>query len=84
MFEFAQLRIAVCRQHFAVGVDVNACSFGLQQQIVEVFQVVAGDQNTLTGSRFHVHLRWGWVTVSLGFARIQNAHHFEVHLADFH
>ena len=84
MFEFTQFRVAVCGQHFAVGIDVNAGAFGLLQQVVEIFQVVAGDENTFAFGRFHIDLRWRWMTVGAGFTGIQNAHHFEVHLADFH
>ena len=84
MLEFTQLRVAMRRQHFAVGVDINARAFGLFQQVVEIFEIVTGNQNAFTRRRFDVDLGWRRVTVFTGFACIQNAHHFEVHLADFH
>ena len=84
VFELTQFRVAVRWQHFTVGIDVNAGAFGLFQQVVEIFQVVTGDQDALTFSGFHVDLSRGRVAVFGGFAGIQNAHHFEVHLADFH
>ena len=84
MLEFTQLRVAMRRQHFAVGVDINARAFGLFQQVVEIFEIVTGNQNAFTCRRFDVDLGWGRVTVFTGFACVQNAHHFEVHLADFH
>jgi hypothetical protein len=56
MFEFTQLRIAVRRQHFAVGIDVNAGAFGLLQQVVQIFQVVAGDQDAFAFGGFDVDL----------------------------
>lgn len=74
----------MCGQHFTVSVDVNAGAFGLLQQVVEIFQIVTGDQNALAFSRFDVDLSRRWVTVFGGFTGIQNAHHFKVHLADFH
>ena len=84
MFEFTQFRIAVRRQHFTVGIDVDAGAFGLLQQIVEIFQVVAGDQDALAFGRFDVDLSRGRMAILSGFTGIQNAHYFEVHLADFH
>ena len=84
MLEFTQLRVAMRRQHFAVGVDINARAFGLFQQVVEIFEIVTGNQNAFTRRRFDVDLSWRRVTVFTGFACVQNAHHFEVHLADFH
>ena len=84
MFELTQFRVAVRRQHFTVGIDVNAGTFGLLQQVVQIFQVVTGDQDALTFGCFDVDLSWRRVAVFSGFASIQNAHHFEVHLADFH
>ena len=84
MLEFTQLRVAMRRQHFAVGVDINARAFGLFQQVVEIFEIVTGNQDAFTCRRFDIDLGWGRVTVFTGFACVQNAHHFEVHLADFH
>lgn len=40
-----QFSAPVCWQHFTVGVDVNAGAFGLLQQVVEIFQVVTGNQD---------------------------------------
>ena len=84
VLEFTQLRIAVRWQHFTVGIDVNAGAFGLLQQVVEIFQVMTGDQDAFALGRFDVDLRRRRVAVGAGFTRIQNAHHAEVHLADFH
>ena len=84
VFKFTQFRVAVCGQHFAVGIDVNARAFGLLQQVIEVFQVMAGDQDALAFGRFNVNLRRRRVAVGAGFTGIQNTHHVEVHLADFH
>lgn len=84
MLEFTQLRVAVSRQHFAVGVDVNARAFGLFQQVIEIFEIVTGNQNAFTRCSFDVDLSRCRMAVFTGFACIQNAHHFEIHLADFH
>ena len=74
----------MCWQHFAVGINVNTGAFSLLKQVVEIFQVVTGDQDALTFGCFYVDLSRGRVTVFSGFTGVQNAHHFEVHLADFH
>ena len=84
MLKFTQLRVAVRRQHFAVGINVNAGTFGLLQQVVEIFQVVTGNQNALAFGCLDVDLRRRRVAVGAGFTGIQNAHHAEVHLANFH
>lgn len=34
------------RKHFAVGIDVYPCSFGLFQQFFEILQVMAADKDT--------------------------------------
>ena len=39
-------RIVVCRQHFAVGVYVDACAFGLLEEFFHILQVMAADQNS--------------------------------------
>ena len=84
MFEFTQLRVTVRRQHFTVGVDVNAGAFGLLQQVVQIFQVMTRNQDTFAFGRFDVDLRRGGMTIFAGLAGVQNAHHLKVHLADFH
>ena len=43
---FLQLRIVMCGKHFAVGIYIYSCTFGLFQQFFEVFQVVSADKNT--------------------------------------
>ena len=45
MGELFQFGIGMGRQHFAVGVDVDAFSLGLLQQQLEVVEVVAGDDD---------------------------------------
>ncbi len=59
------------RAAFTVSVNVNAGAFGLLQQVVEIFQIVTGDQNALAFSRFDVDLSRRWVTV-FGEHRHQN------------
>ena len=84
MFEFTQFRVTVRRQHFTVGVDVNPGTFGLLQQVVQIFQVMAGNQDAFAFGRFDVDLSRGGVTIFGGLAGVQDAHHLKVHLADFH
>ena len=84
MFEFTQFRVAVRRQHFAVGIDVNAGAFGLLQQVMQIQQIVTGNQDTFAGNRFDVDLSRRRVAVFTGFASVQNTHNFKVHLADTH
>ena len=44
---FFQSRIAVGGQHLAVGVNVDPFPFGLFEQLFQVLQVMAGDQDGL-------------------------------------
>ncbi len=53
MFEFTQLRIAVRRQHFTVGIDIDAGAWFVAADC-EIFQVVARDQDALAFGRFDV------------------------------
>ena len=72
------------RQHFAVGIDVNAGAFRLLKQVIQIFQIMAGDQDALPFGGFNVHLSRRRVAIFSGFTSVKDAHHLEVHLADFH
>ncbi len=85
MLEFTQFRIAMCGQHFTVSVDVNAGA--LRSAPAGCRDLSDRDRRsecTFAFSRFDVDLSRRWVAVFGGFTGIQNAHHFKVHLADFH
>lgn len=84
MFEFMQFWVVMCRQYFVVGVDINVCVFGLFQQVVEIFEIVIGNQNVFICCCFDVDLGWCWVIVFIGFVCIQNVYYFEVYLVDFY
>ena len=43
MFIFFERRIVVCRQHFGVGVNIDAGVHGLLEQHLEVAQIMTGD-----------------------------------------
>ena len=51
---FFKLRIAVGRQHFTVGVDVDAFTLGLLQQQFQIVEIVAGDDD----ERPLLHRQW--------------------------
>ena len=53
----AQLWIAVRRQQFAMGVDVDAGSPSGFQDRAEIAQIVAGDQDRLAGDRRDAYRR---------------------------
>ena len=50
MFIFFERRIVVCRQHFGVGVNIDAGVHGLLEQHLEVAQIMTGDENTRAGA----------------------------------
>ncbi|CCK01949.1 hypothetical protein BN129_425 [Cronobacter sakazakii 701] len=84
MLKFTQFRVAVRRQHFAVGVNIHAGAFRLFQQVIKIVQIVAGNQNAFARHGFDIDLRRRRVAIFAGFARVQNTHDVEVHLTDFH
>lgn len=71
MLEFTQFRVTVRWQHFTVGVDVNPGTFCLLQQVVQIFQVMAGNQNAFAFGRFDVDLSRGGVTIFSGLASVR-------------
>ena len=52
---FLERGIVVCGQHLAVRVDVDAFALGLLEEHLEVFEIVAADEDTgtLTGVDRH-------------------------------
>ena len=83
MLEPSQLRIAVGREHFTVGIDVDAFAFGLLEQLVEIEQVVTGNDDSWpclcargNGCRCRIAERRG---VSV----VEHFHCAQVHLAGF-
>ena len=68
------------RQHLAVRVDLNAKTFGLLQQGVEIGQVVTGDQNGLASLGMNVNLRRLRVAEGIGIGLIQQLHCFQIYL----
>jgi hypothetical protein len=79
-----QAGVAVGRQHFAVGIDVDALAFGLLEQLLEHLQVVAGNQDALAGAGAEIDLGGHRVTVVFHMTRVEQAHDGEVVLAAFH
>ena len=68
--------------HLAVSVDIDALAVGLLQQLLEVMQVVAADQDALARRRRHGHLLRGGVPEGLGVALVQQGQHLQVGGAD--
>ena len=83
MFELFQLRIAVCRQHFTVRVNIHAFAFGLLQQVEQVDDVVTADQDSFALHWRDAHLGWFWRAKIVAMSGIQQLHHFQIHLTDF-
>ena len=79
-----QLRIAVGRQHFTVGVDVDAFTLGLLQQQFQIVEIVAGDDDERP--LLHRQRDGGrrGRTVAFGVGLIQKRHALEVFLAHLH
>ena len=78
-----QAGIAVGGQHLAVGVDVDALALALLQDLFQVQEIVAGDQDGLALLVPQGHLGGHRVAVAAGVARVQQLHGPEVDLAAF-
>lgn len=48
VLELLELRVAVGWEHFTVSVNVYSSSFGLYQEVVEVVDIVPGNEDTLS------------------------------------
>ena len=75
---FFQLRVAVGRQHFPVGVDVDALSGGLLQELPEVLQIVAGNDDERPLLNVRVHPRGDGMSERLRVGLVQQGHTLEI------
>jgi len=81
---FFEPGIPVGRQHFAVGVDVDALALGLFEQHLQVKQVVAGhddERAVVAGNGYRGGFR---MPVGAGIGGVEQGHAGEVDLAEFH
>jgi len=70
-------------EHFSVGVDIYACSLGLDEQFLQVFQVMTADQNGWIISNSYVYFSKFWVSVSCGIGLIQKSHNIHTVFSRF-
>ena len=63
-------------EHFAMGVDVYARTFGLFKQHLQVFQVVAGDEDTGIGTHIDAHFCDFGMTITAGVGSVEDFHTF--------
>ncbi|MPN34763.1 hypothetical protein SDC9_182257 [bioreactor metagenome] len=57
IFIFLESRVIMGRQHLAVGIHIHAGAFGLLQKLLQISQVVAGNQNR--GIFSHANIDFG-------------------------
>ena len=76
-----ELGIGVGREHLAVGVDGDALALGLLEQLLEVEQVVAGDQDGFARLDAQRHLGGHRRAEGLGVGLVEQFHGLVVHLA---
>ncbi len=74
MIVFLEGRVIIGRQHFAVGVDIDACTVGLLQELFQVFQIVAGNKNARVPAHADVHLRDFGFAVGFGIGLVEQGH----------
>lgn len=84
MFEFMQFWIVVSWQYFVMSIDVDVGVFCLFQQVIQIFQIVVGDQDVFFFGCFNVDLSWCWMVVFGCFIGVEDVYYFEVYLVDFY
>eukprot|EP00053_Salpingoeca_punica_P005903 m.57274 g.57274 ORF g.57274 m.57274 type:complete len:624 (-) comp13447_c0_seq2:122-1993(-) len=78
VLELLERRVAVGRQHLAVGVDVDAGALGLLQELVQVVHVVAADQDALARHGRRQDLGRRRVAKLGAVAGVQHGEHLQV------
>ncbi len=76
-----QFGIAVGRQHLTMGIDVDALALGLLEKLLEVLQVMAGDQDGLARHVAHQHLGRQRVAIGAGVGRVEQGENADRDLA---
>ena len=71
LFKFG---IVVCREHLAVGIDVDARVLALLQQLLDVVQIVSADEDTRTVAHSDVHFCDFGVAESGGVGFVEQGH----------
>jgi len=80
---FFQRRIAVGGQHFTVRVNGDALAFGLLEQLFEVLQVMAGNQDGLALLHAQRNLRRNGMAERRRIARVEQFHRAQIDFAAF-
>src|SRR5208337_649661 len=83
MPEGLELGIAVGGQHFEMRLDVDASAFGLEEKLVEVVQVMAGDENCLALDGMDAQRSGRGRAEGFSVCVVELLKHVEVELADF-
>ena len=69
------------RQHFAVGIDIDAGSLGLFQQLLQIGQVVAGNQDRRIAAHAEVDFSDLRMAVFRSIGLVQQRHRRHTELA---
>ena len=83
MLELLEDGVHVSGQHFAVGVDIDALALGLHQEVVQVQQVVAADQNARPGLNPLAHFGDFGLAKQVNVAVVEQLHGLQVHAPTF-
>ena len=84
MGEFAQFRVAVGREHLAVGVYVDALAFGLFQQQFQVVQVVTRDHDEWPFFHLQGNLCRGGSAQRFCIGAVEQGHTLQIDRTQFH
>ena len=71
---FLERGIILSREHFRVGVDVDTLVLALFEQLFEVFEIVAADEDTGTVAHAYVHFGDFRVAVASGIGFVEKRH----------
>ncbi|MBA7657408.1 hypothetical protein ES703_65345 [subsurface metagenome] len=83
VLEFLKLGIGVSGEHLIVGIDIDACPFGLLKEFIEIKEVMTSYHNAGTSLRPGRDRCRHRITKAAGMCLIEHFHGPQVHLPAF-
>ena len=77
MIMLLERRIVMSRQHFAVRIHINSRVLGLLKQLLQILQVMTGNQDARLVSNPQIYLGNLRMTISPGIGTVQKRHYLD-------
>ena len=78
-----QLGITVSREHFTVGINIDALVLGLLQELFQIKEIMSGNDNKRPFLHSQTHFCWNGITIGFRISLIQQLHAFQINRSDF-